>query len=55
MARRKELITIDTLAQRYGKLPHEIAGLGLGEYDFNIKVAMVGLDEERMRRERARR
>jgi hypothetical protein len=45
------VLILDRIARRYGKLPHELLGLGIIEFSFDLAVAMRAIEEEKKRKE----
>ena len=43
---RNLLIAVDDMAKRYGKLPHEVLGIALEDFSFNLAVMITARFEE---------
>lgn len=46
LAIKSQVISLDGIAQRYGKLPSEVLGTSLFDYRLNMAVAKAGLEYE---------
>lgn len=48
-----QMVTLDQVAKRYGRFPHELLHLPINEYTFNIRCAEAGIAEEGRQHEKA--
>lgn len=48
-------LALDAMAQRYGRLPHEVAALDAAEFTFNWMCMMVGNAEDMRTMQEAQR
>jgi len=48
-------VELDAIAKRYGRLPHEVARLGYGEYALDRTVVIAAMAAERRAEDEARK